>query len=69
MGDLNQSPRAVACIVFATTSASVIKVYERGEAVADELVRFSPLNIGDEADAACVVFHRGVVKPLRLGSG
>ena len=64
MGDLDQDARAVAGVVLAAAGAAVVEVDQRGQAVADELVRLPPLEVDDEADAAAVVLVLGVVEAL-----
>ena len=53
--DLDQDSRAVAGVVLAAAGAAMVQVDQRGQAVADELVRFPPLQVDDEADAAAIV--------------
>ena len=49
VGDLDQDAGAVAGVVLAAAGAAVVQVDERRQAVADQLVRFPPLQVDDEA--------------------
>ncbi len=44
----------------------MIKINQRGDAVADEFVGLAALEVDDEADAAGVVLVFGVIKALGL---
>ena len=59
-----KQPRAVAGVVLAAAGAAMVQVVERRQAVADELVRFPPLQVDDEADAAAIVLVPRVVETL-----
>ena len=61
VGDLNQDPGAVAGVVFPAARPPVVEVFERLQPVSDDLVRFPPVDVGDEAQAAGVVLVAGVV--------
>ena len=62
--NLNQDARAVAGIVFASACAAMVEIVERGQAVADDLVRFPAFQVDDEAHPAAIVFVSRVVQPL-----
>ena len=64
MGDLDQDARAVAGVVLAAAGAAVVQVEQRRQAVADQLMRFPPLQVDDEAHAAAIVFVARVVETL-----
>ena len=61
---LDQQPSAVARIGVTTASPPVGQVDEDFEALLDDLVRRTSLDVGDEADSAGVMLVPGVVQPL-----
>ena len=67
MRDLDQEPGAVAGIILASAGTAVVQVEQCREAVADELMRFPPLQVDDEAHAAAIVFVRGSYRPWAGG--
>ena len=64
MRNLDQEARAVAGIVLASTRAAMVEIIERGQAVADDLVRFPAFQVDDEAHPAAIVFVSRVVQTL-----
>src|SRR5262249_39520164 len=44
---------------------AVLEIAQDGERVLDQLVRFAPLDVGNEADAAGILVERRVVETLR----
>ncbi len=65
--DLDQHAGAVAGFRIAAAGAAVRQVDQNLDALDDDVVRFLALDIGDEADAAGVVFLGRVVQALCLG--
>ena len=65
--DLDQNARPVARLRVAAAGAAVGEVDEDLDALADDLVRAFATDVGDEADAAGIVFVDGTVEPLRAG--
>ena len=69
MGNLEQQARAVAAVAVAARRAAMFEVREDLEGLDDDLVRGAALDVDDEAEAAGVVFERGIVEPLPRGQG
>ena len=63
--DLDQDAGAVAGLRIAAAGAAVRQVDQDLDALDDDVVRFVTLDVGDEADAAGVVFSARVVETLR----
>ena len=63
---LHEHARPVAHQRIGSHRAAMGEVFQHGEAVADDLVRLDVLHLGDEADAAGIVFVARIVKPLAL---
>src|SRR5262249_769033 len=66
--DLEEDARAVAGVLLAAAGAAVLQVDEDLHGLADEVARFAPLEVHDEADAAGVVFVLRVVQALLGGT-
>src|SRR5690606_36501452 len=66
---LQQHARAVAGIRFGAAGTAVIEVREDLQALLQDLVRFAPLRIDHEADAASVVLVSRVIEALLFGPG
>ena len=66
MRDLNQHARAVACQGIGANRSAMLQVLQDLQRVGNDLMRLAPRHVGNEADAACVVFVSGIVKPLGL---
>ena len=64
MRDLNQDSRSIAGVVFAPASTAMVQIVKRSQAVTDNCVRLSTLQVDDEAHAAAIVFVARVVQPL-----
>ena len=67
IGDLNQQAGAIAHQRIGANGPAVIQIDQDFEALADDLVRLSPLHVGNEANAARIVLVRRVIKALPLG--
>ena len=63
--DLDQDAGAVAGFRIAAAGAAVGQVDQNLNALDDDVVRFLALDVGDEADAAGIVFVARVVEALR----
>ena len=66
VGDLDQAAGAVANQRIGTDRAAMVEVDQNLQALANDLVRFLALDIGDEAHAACIVLVARVVEALRF---
>ena len=66
VGHLHEDARAVAGLRVGAGSAPVSEVDEGFEALRDDVVGLPALDVGDEADAACVVLEARVVEALFL---
>jgi hypothetical protein len=62
--NLHQDAGAVAGARVGADRAAMLEIAENAERVGDDLVRFLALDIGDEADAAGILFQRGIVETL-----
>ena len=62
--NLHQNAGAVAGARIGADRAAMLEVAENAERVGDDLMRLLALDIGDEADAAGILFQRGIVKTL-----
>jgi hypothetical protein len=62
VGESGEDAGAVTGVDFATAGAAVVHVLEHGEGVADDVVGFFALDVGDEANAAGVVLEPGIVE-------
>src|SRR5205085_4388905 len=60
--NLHEDAGAVAGARVGADGAAVLEIAENGERVGDDLVRRLALDVGDEADAAGILFAREVVK-------
>src|SRR5690606_13893284 len=65
--DLHEDARAVARAWVGADGAAMLEVLEDVQAVFDDLVRLAALDVGDEADAAGILFERRVVETARGG--
>jgi hypothetical protein len=66
MRNLNQDTRAIARQRVGAHGTAMLEVFENVQGVGHDLVRFAPLHVRDEADAARIAFERGVEQTLRL---
>ena len=64
VGKLDQETGTVARIIFTSTCTAMTHVDQRGDAVADDLVRFLPFQVDDEPHGAAIVFVVRVVQTL-----
>ena len=62
--DLHQDAGAVAGARIGADRAAMLEIAEDAERVGDDLMRLAALDVGDEADAAGILFQAGIVKPL-----
>jgi hypothetical protein len=62
MGEPGEDPRAVAGILLAPAGTAVVHVFEHGEGVFDDFVRFPALDVGDETHAAGIMFELWVIE-------
>ena len=60
--DLDQNAGAVAGQRIGTGRAAMLEVLEYLQCIFDDAMRFEPLEVGDEADAASILFKCGVEK-------
>jgi hypothetical protein len=67
IGKLNQNARAVARLRVRADRAAMLEVFENPQAVLDDLVGFSVVDVRNEADAAGIVLVTGVIETLRFG--
>ena len=67
VGDLDQDAGAVAHQLVGADRAAVVEVLQDLQALLDDRVRLSALDVGDEADAAGVVLVDRTVQALALG--
>src|SRR5580700_158461 len=65
--NLNDDARAIAGVRFATASAAMLKIEQDLKRFLNNVVSIAVLEIGNETDAAGIVFVRRVVKPLGRG--
>ena len=63
--DLDQDAGAVAGARVGADRAAMLEIAQDGEGILDQLVRGAALDVGNEADAAGILFERGIVKSLR----
>ncbi len=68
VGNLHQHAGAIAHQRIGADSAAMGKVFQDEQPVAHDLVRLLALHMGDEADAAGIVFVAGIVKTLTFGA-
>ena len=64
VGHLGEDTRAVAGVVLGTNRAAVVEIQQNGQRVLNDRVRFSAMDIYDEADAAGVMLECRIVKAL-----
>ncbi len=64
VGDLDENARAVAHQRVGTDRAAMREVFQHEEAIAHDLMRLLALEMGDEADAAGIMFVPWIVEPL-----
>jgi hypothetical protein len=62
--NLNQNARTVAGGGVGTNGPTVIKINQRQNGIADDLVAFAAFEINNKTDATGIVFKGGVVKAL-----
>ena len=62
--DLHQDAGAVAGARIGADRAAVFEVAQDVQRVGDDLMRLLALDVGDEADAAGILFQRGIVESL-----
>ena len=62
--NLKQDARTVAGVLLEAHAAAVLQVHEHGQRIVDHLVGTLSLQVGERADAACVVFEFLTVQTL-----
>jgi hypothetical protein len=62
--NLHGDPGAIPCVYLTSLGSPVLKIDEHLQGFPYNCVGFSPVHVGDEADAATVVFKLRIVKPL-----
>src|ERR1700745_863047 len=68
MGDLHKDAGPVPEARIGADRAAVLEVAENAERIGDDLMRLLALDVGDEADAAGILFQRGIVEALGFGT-
>ncbi len=66
MRDLHQDAGAIAEARVGADRAAMFEIAENAERIGDDLVRLLALDVGDEADAAGILFQARVVKAVGL---
>ena len=66
MGNLQQDAGAIASLGVGAHGAAVLEVLEDRQPVAHHAVALGIMDIGDEADAAGIVFVARIVKTVRF---
>jgi len=64
IGDLDENPRAVAHQLIGADGAPVVQVFQDLQGLLDDGMALVPLDVGDETDAAGIVFLFGAVETL-----
>ena len=64
MRHLNENARAIAGVDLAATRAAMIEIHQDLQALLDEIMRLLALDVGDEADAAGVLFKLRIIQAL-----
>lgn len=63
---LHQDAGAVTALGVGSLGSAVLQVFQYRQRIVDRVIGFFPFDIGDDADAAGIVFKLGMVQPLRL---
>ncbi len=66
VGQLHQNTGAIAGQRVGADGAAVVQIDENLDSLANDLMAFAVLDIGDEADTAAIMLVLGVVQTLRL---
>src|SRR5207244_3908499 len=66
MRDLQKDAGAVARLGIGAHGAAVLEIAQYAEAIGDDLVALEIVDIGDEADAAGIVFVTRIIKAMRF---
>ena len=64
IGNLNQNARPIAHQRIGANRAPMVEIAKNEQALADDLVGFAALDMGDKTNAAGVVFVSGIVEAL-----
>ena len=64
VGDLNEDARAVTSVRLCALCAAMIQVAQRVEGRFDDVATGSTFDVGDEGDAASIVFEARVVQAI-----
>ena len=62
--ELHQDARTVSSVLFASDSAHMVEIDEDRQTLLDDFVRFLPLHLTNETDAAGVVFELRIIEAL-----
>ncbi len=68
VGDLHQDAGAVAEARIGADGAAMLEIAEHAQRVGDDLMRLPALDVGDEADAAGILFQRRIVQAFGFGA-
>ena len=66
MRDLHQDAGAVAGARIGADRAAMLEIEQDGQRVLDDLVRLAALDVGNESDAAGILFLRRIEQPKAL---
>ena len=66
MRDLHQDAGAVAGARIGPDRAAMLEIEQDGQRVLDDLVRLAALDVGNETDAAGILFLRRIEQPKAL---
>ena len=61
---LDDYARAIPCFGVSASRAAMSEVYQDFQALLDNAMRLSPLDVGDESDPTCLVLERGIVQSV-----
>jgi hypothetical protein len=64
VGDLNHDARAITGIRFRAARSAVREIFQHSQRLADNLIGFSPLDIGNYAHSTSIMLEVGVVQTL-----
>ena len=62
--DLQQDAGAIACVALEANAAAVLQVHEHGKRIVHHLVGTHAFDVGERADAACIVLERAAIHAL-----
>jgi hypothetical protein len=67
MRDLQQDPRAIPSLWIAATSSPMTQVQQNFQSLSNDLVRSSPIDVGNKTNTAAILLELRIVKPLLGG--